>query len=75
MSERWLEAMNDLELLNSLLAADPKLCLNMLEMGFIASVPFQLDHNNETTSKFVLTEAGRNEVLNRYITRSKPVAN
>jgi len=74
MSERWLDAVNDLDLLNSLLAADPKLCLNMLEMGFIRNAPFQLDHNNQTVSKWVLTEAGRNEIMERYIIRSKPVA-
>lgn len=73
MSERWLKALNDLDELQTLLNADPDLCENMREMGFIRKVPFQLDHNDAITSKWMLTEAGRNEVLERYITRSKPI--
>ena len=75
MSERWVDAIDDLDLLQTLLAADPKLTLNMLEMGFIKSTPFQLDHNGETVSKWVLTKQGREEILGRYIIRSNRFAN
>jgi hypothetical protein len=75
MSERWLDAIGDLDLLQSLLASDPALCDNMAEMGFIKRVPFQIDHNGNSTSKWSLTEAGRNEIMSRYITRSKPLVN
>jgi len=75
VSERWLAALNDIDLLNALLNADPDLTANMTEMGFIRRVPFQMDHNDATVAKWTLTEAGRNEVLQRYITRSKPVVN
>jgi len=75
VSERWLAALNDLDLLQTLLASDPDLCNNMAEMGFIRRVPFQLDHNDQVTAKWMLTEQGRNEVLQRYITRSKPSVN
>ena len=75
MSERWLDAINDLDLLQTLLNADPELCANMQEMGFIRKVPFQMDHNDQVTSKWMLTEAGQREVMERYITRSKPIVN
>jgi len=75
VSERWLAALNDIDLLNALLNADPDLTANMTEMGFIRRVPFQMDHNDQVVAKWMLTEAGRNEVLERYITRSKPVVN
>jgi len=75
MSERWLAALNDLDLLQNMLAADPELCNNMAEMGFIRRVPFQMDHNDQVVAKWMLTEAGRQEVLQRYITRSKPIVN
>lgn len=75
MSERWLAALNDLDLLQSLLAADPDLTGNMIVMGFIRRVPHQIDHNGAVVAKWMLTEAGRNEVLQRYITRSKPSVN
>jgi len=75
MSERWLAAINDLDLLQTMLNADPALCANMAEMGFIRRVPFQSDHNEATVAKWMLTEQGRQEVLQRYIIRSKPVVN
>jgi hypothetical protein len=75
MSERWLAAINDLDLLQTLLAADPGLTDNMAEMGFIRRVPFQIDHNDQVVAKWMLTEQGRQEVLNRYIKRSKPIVN
>jgi len=75
MSERWVDAISDLDLLQTLLNADPALRLNMAEMGFVRPVPFQLDHNNQTTVKWVLTQAGRNEIMDRYISRSHPIAN
>jgi len=75
MSDRWLDAVNNIDLLNALLRADPDLCANMKEMGFIVLVPFQMDHNNQVTAKWVLTDSGRNEVMQRYIIRSKPVVN
>jgi hypothetical protein len=75
VSDRWLDAINDLDLLQSLLNADPDLRDNMKEMGFIRLVPFQMDHNNQVVAKWMLTEQGRQEVLNRYIKRSKPIVN
>jgi len=75
VSERWVDAISDLDLLQSLLNADPGLKQNMAEMGFIKIVPYQLDHNSQPTIKWVLTEAGRNEIMNRYIARSRPLAN
>ena len=75
MSERWVDAIEDIDLLNSLLAADPALCANMAEMGFIKRVPFQLDHNGNLCSKWHITGAGRKEILQRYIIRSKPIVN
>ena len=75
MSERWVDAISDLELLQTLLRADPALKQNMAEMGFIKPVPYQLDHNNQTTVKWVLTQAGRNEIMDRYISRSRPIVN
>ena len=75
MSERWLDAINDLDLLQALLNADPDLRDNMKEMGFIRLVPFQMDHNNQVVAKWMLTEAGRTEVMSRYIIRSKPSVN
>jgi len=75
VSDRWLDAINDLDLLQSLLNADPDLRDNMKEMGFIRLVPFQMDHNNQVVAKWMLTEQGRQEVLNRYIARSKPIVN
>jgi hypothetical protein len=72
-ADRWLAAINNIDLLNAILNADPDLCNNMAEMGFIARVPFQLDHNEATVAKWTLTEQGRHEVLQRYITRSNPI--
>jgi hypothetical protein len=70
MSDRWLDAIHDIDLLNTLLNSDPALALNMAEMGFIARVPFQLDHNQATVAKWVLTESGRTEVMTRYMTHA-----
>jgi len=74
-ADRWLDAINNIDLLNAIINADPGLRDNMKEMGFIRLVPFQMDHNNQVVAKWMLTEAGRQEVLQRYITRSNPVVN
>lgn len=74
-ADRWLDAINNIDLLNAIVNADPGLRDNMKEMGFIRLVPFQMDHNNQVVAKWMLTEAGRQEVLQRYITRSNPVVN
>ena len=74
-ADRWLDAINNIDLLNAIVNADPDLRDNMKEMGFIRLVPFQMDHNNQVVAKWMLTEAGRQEVLQRYITRSNPVVN
>lgn len=65
---RWLEAIDDQQLLNTLLEADPALCFNMAEMGFIIKLPFQLDHNGATVAAWVLTAQGRREIMERFIT-------
>ena len=72
-ADRWLAAINNIDLLNAILNADPDLCQNMNEMGYLARTSFQLDHNGATVAKWTLTEQGRNEVLQRYIARSSPV--
>jgi len=74
-ADRWLAAINNIDLLNAIVNADPDLRDNMKEMGFIRLVPFQMDHNDQVVAKWMLTEAGRQEVLQRYITRSNPVVN
>ena len=74
-ADRWLAAINNIDLLNAIVNADPDLRDNMKEMGFIRLVPFQNDHNGATVAKWTLTQAGRQEILQRYITRSNPVVN
>lgn len=64
---RWLDALDDQELLNTLLNADPALRENMREMGFVKLVPFQLDHNGATEAQYVFTDYGRREVEQRYV--------
>lgn len=61
----WLDALDDMEELNNLLNADPALTFNMLEMGFIKKLPFQLDHNGATVSKYDWTEYGLKEMAER----------
>lgn len=60
-----LDALNDLDELNRHLNADPGLAANMLEMGFVKRVPFQLDHNQATVSKYDWTDYGRREMMQR----------
>ena len=61
----WIKALDDMEELNNLLNADPGLRENMLEMGFIKKLPFQLDHNGATVSKFAWTDYGLREMAER----------
>jgi len=75
MSERWLAAINDIKVLNSILDADPELAANMAEMGFVKRVPFQLNHNGATVALWDLTGAGRQEILDRYIRKAAPSVN
>lgn len=51
--------------LNRLLAADPDLRANMLEMGFIKPVPFMRDHNEQHELQYVMTDAGLKEMRER----------
>ena len=60
-----LDALHDLNELNRHLDSDPGLAANMLEMGFVKKVPFQLDHNNATVSKYDWTDYGRREMMSR----------
>lgn len=60
-----IDALNDLDELNRHMDADPELAANMAEMGFIKRVPFQLDHNSATVSKWDWTEYGRREMMQR----------
>lgn len=61
----WLKALEDMEELNNLLNADPELKFNMEEMGFIKKLPFQLDHNGATVSKYDWTDYGLREMAER----------
>ena len=60
-----LEALTDIDELNNLMNADPQLASNMAEMGFIRRSPFQLDHNNATVAKWIWTEYGKREMMQR----------
>lgn len=59
------DSLSDLDELNRLMDADPALAANMAEMGFIARLPFQLDHNQATVAKWEWTAYGRREMLER----------
>jgi hypothetical protein len=58
-------ALTDLDELNRHLDADPELARNMLHMGFVKRVPFQLDHNEATVSKYDWTDHGKRTMLER----------
>lgn len=60
-----LDDLSDIDELNRHLAADPGLAANMAEMGFIAKVPFQTDHNGAVVSKWDWTPYGRREMSER----------
>ena len=60
-----LDGLSDAEELNRHLDADPALAQNMREMGFVMRLPFQLDHNGATVSKWAWTDYGRREMLQR----------
>ena len=60
-----LDALHDLDELNRHLNADPGLAANMIEMGYVKKVPFQLDHNSATVSKYDWTDYGRREMMAR----------
>lgn len=60
-----IDTLADLDELNTQMDADPDLAANMAEMGFIKRLPFQLDHNGATTSKWGWTDYGRREMMQR----------
>lgn len=57
----------DAEELNREMDADPELAMNMAEMGFIKRVPFQIDHNGATVSKWAWTDYGQQEMRERLV--------